>query len=230
MKNLSPKVTLINSNGLIDAYIAARNCTSYESFKEMEDFATSNRDLTKLLKSVIIDNGHESIAEFIRFSFCIEGVNLATLGQYTRHRLQSLAVKSQRYITHKELVTSLPTYMENDERISDLFSRSIDLYNELVLDGVKPEDARLVLPQATTTTIVCTMNARELIHILEERLCACTQPQHRDVAIQMLECAKQDYGFIFNHVGPKCYRLGRCPEKRNNNGCQLFKKSPHYKG
>lgn len=228
MKNVQPKITLISVSGYEDACIAARNCVSCDDIKTITTkFNYSAND--KLLHSVIIGNGHESIAEFIHFTFAIEHVNLATLGQYSRHRLQSLAVKSQRYITHTELFTSLPIYMENDIRIHDLFNKSYELYLELINDGMKSEDARLVLPQATSTTIVCKMNARELIHIIEERECTCTQEQHRNVAKDMHDLAKNSFACIFDHVGPKCYRLGRCPEKRNSKGCWLYKKSPYYK-
>lgn len=233
MTNVQPKVHLVNSDGFIDACVAAKNCVTSDSVDQIYscfENAWSDKDGQKLLKSVIIDNGHEAIAEFIHFTFALENVNLATLAQYSRHRLQSLAVKSQRYITHKELVTALPDYMENDQRTIDLFNRSYDLYLELIEGGMKVEDARLVLPQACATTIICKMNARELIHIIEERECTCTQSQHRDVATQMHDLAKGSFGFIFDHVGPKCYRLGRCPEKRNSKGCKLYKNSIHYKG
>jgi len=230
MKNVQPKVTLISVAGYEDACVAARNCVSSDNIQTILDNTKFNYEANdKLLHSVIIGNGHESIAEFIKFTFAIEGVNLATLGQYSRHRLQSLTVKSQRYITHKELVTSLPFYISEDQRIHDLFNRSYELYNDLIGVGVAPEDARLVLPQAVSTTIVCSMNARELIHIVEERDCTCTQEQHRNVANQMLGIARNSFACIFDHVGPKCYRLGRCPEKRNSKGCQLFKKSPYWK-
>lgn len=233
MKIVKPNVTLLSFSGVKDAMIAASNCVSSDDILTLENKAKELHQECnlKLLKSVIIDNGHLSIAEFIKFNFGIEGIHLANSHQWVRHRLVSNAQKSQRYITHKELVVSLAdTYdEENRSKVARVFHENWKLYNELLESGMKAEDARLVLPQAVSTTIVCTMNARELIHIINERTCTCAQNQIRFVANEMLRQAKVVLPEIFCHVGPKCYELGRCPEKRNGNGCQLFKRNPHYK-
>lgn len=231
MKKVSPKVTLINHGGFVDACIAALNCTNEDSIEDLEEKLEDEEFCKKLLKSVIVDNGHHSIAEFIHFTFAIEGIHLSTSHQWVRHRIVSNAQKSQRYITHKELSVSLPSSMNDNSKIDDLFNRSYDLYNELIKSGIKAEDARLVLPQGVSTSIVCKFNLRELYHILEERLCTCAQNQIRDdVAKEMFRLAKIYYPYLLANAGPKCYNLGRCPEKRNNKGCQLYKKSIHYRG
>jgi len=230
VKIVKPKVTLLDFSGTKEAYIAASNCVSSDDLSVIEHkamLATQRQDF-KLLKNVIIDNGHHSIAEFIHFTFGIEGIHLSTSHQWVRHRLVSNAQKSQRYITHKELVVSLPSsYSEED--VQELFNGSWELYNKLLERGMKPEDARLVLPQAVSTSIVCSMTARELIHVVSERTCSCAQNQIREITNEKLVLAKTVLPDIFNHVGPKCYAFGRCPEKRNGKGCQLYKKSPFYK-
>lgn len=228
MKNLAPKVSLISFSGVHDAYLAALNCTNSDPISDMMLVQTDEAKIEKLLNNVVILNGHESIAEFITFTFAIEGINLATSHQYVRHRLQNIAQKSQRYITHKELVTSLPRILEGIVEVHAHFEESWSLYNKLIESGVKAEDARLVLPQAVSTSLVCKLNARELIHVIGERECTCAQHQIREVATKMHGLAREVCPFIFDHVGPKCYELGYCPEKRNGNGCQIFKKSPHY--
>ena len=74
------------------------------------------------------------------------------------------------------------------------------------------EDARYVLPNACETKIFVTMNARELIHFLEQRLCARSQWEIRSVAEMMLALARKACPSVFNYVGPKCIRHGGCPE------------------
>ena len=233
MKIVKPKVTLISFSGVKDAMIAASNCVSSDDVEKIEKKVKEqhNAGNLNLLKSVVIDNGHQSIAEFIKFTFGIEGIHLANSHQWVRHRLVSNAQKSQRYITHKELLVSLSENYTQDikGKVATVFNENWKLYNELIEGGMKAEDARLVLPQAVSTSIVCTMNARELIHIINERCCTCAQNQIRQVTNEMLRQAKNVLPEIFGYVGPKCYELGRCPEKRNSKGCQIYKNSPYCK-
>lgn len=73
------------------------------------------------------------------------------------------------------------------------------------------EDARFILPNASTTKIVCTFNARSLANFFAHRCCNRAQWEIRDVAEQMLaECLKVAPN-IFKNCGPACL-FGPCPE------------------
>ncbi|MGC9320497.1 MAG: FAD-dependent thymidylate synthase, partial [Armatimonadota bacterium] len=82
------------------------------------------------------------------------------------------------------------------------------------------EDARYVLPNACETKIIVTMNARELLHFLAERLCQRAQWEIRRVAEMMLEAVRPVAPAAFQGAGPKCVRLGRCPE--GDRGCGRY--------
>ncbi|MDW8033769.1 MAG: FAD-dependent thymidylate synthase [Nitrososphaerota archaeon] len=84
-------------------------------------------------------------------------------------------------------------------------------YEELSNKGVEKEDARFILPQATKTNIVVTMNAREILHFFNLRLCARTQWELREVAMEMLRLVKRVAPTIFKDAGPSCMK-GFCPE------------------
>ncbi len=53
--------------------------------------------------------------------------------------------------------------------------------------GVRKEDARFVLPNATATRIIVTMNFRELLHFFRLRISPPAQWEIRAVAARMLE-------------------------------------------
>jgi thymidylate synthase (FAD) len=59
-------------------------------------------------------------------------------------------------------------------------------YKRLLELGVKPEDARYVLPEATTTEIVVTMNMRSLRNFFQLRLSRHAQAEIRFLAEMML--------------------------------------------
>ncbi len=73
------------------------------------------------------------------------------------------------------------------------------------------EDARFILPNACTTKIICTFNARSLLNFFEHRCCNRAQWEIRDVAQQMLLLVKEVAPHLFAKAGPGCV-YGACPE------------------
>ena len=67
-------------------------------------------------------------------------------------------------------------------QIERYFSEGIDLYNELIREGVAKECARFVLPLATPTRIYMTGSVRSWIHYIDLRSAHGTQKEHMDIA------------------------------------------------
>ena len=82
----------------------------------------------------------------------------------------------------------------------------------LVQAVLAAEDARFLLPNATKTNIVVTMNARELYHFFNLRCCNRAQWELREVATEMLRQVKKVAPTLFEKAGPSCVTLGFCPE------------------
>lgn len=81
------------------------------------------------------------------------------------------------------------------------------------------EDARFVLPNACTTKIICTFNARSLENFFAHRCCNRAQWEIRQVAQQMLfECLRVA-PHLFSSCGPGCL-FGPCPEGKMTCGKQ----------
>lgn len=73
------------------------------------------------------------------------------------------------------------------------------------------EDARFILPNASTTKIVCTFNARSLQNFFAHRCCNRAQWEIREVAEQMLLQCLEVAPDLFKNCGPSCL-FGPCPE------------------
>ncbi len=84
-------------------------------------------------------------------------------------------------------------------------------YNVMVDMGISAEDARYLLPNATETKIIMTMNARVLLHFFALRCCDRAQWEIREMATGMLRLAKEVAPTIFAKAGPGCL-AGPCPE------------------
>ena len=67
-------------------------------------------------------------------------------------------------------------------QIERYFAEGIDLYNELIREGVAKECARFVLPLATPTRIYMTGSVRSWIHYIDLRSAHGTQKEHMDIA------------------------------------------------
>jgi thymidylate synthase (FAD) len=88
--------------------------------------------------------------------------------------------------------------------------------------GIPAEDSRYILPNATCTNIIVTMNARSLMNFFELRCCLHAQWEIRKLANLMLKEVKKIAPIIFNNAGPSCKTKGYCNE--NKKDCPLFPK------
>lgn len=195
--------------------LAARLCYSAASIGNLQE-KLSTGDIAAFLEK-IMSLGHQSVLEHVSFTFGIEGISRACSHQLVRHRLASYSQQSQRYVTFKgdgfPLVA--PDSIAGDPRRAGIFDRAMkacaEAYRQLVDEGVPPEDARFVLPNAAETKIIVTMNGRELLHFFELRCCERAQWEIRAMAIEMLKQVKPLAPVIFAAAGPGCVGDG-CPE------------------
>jgi thymidylate synthase (FAD) len=140
-----------------------------------------------------IREGHESIIEHASLTFEISGISRACSHQLVRHRIASYSQESQRYVdmSDPEFVVP-PAIAGNAEAMAvwEQFTQQLtDAYRKLRALGMRKEDARFVLPNATATRIVVTMNFRELRHFFRVRCDPAAQWEIRTLAREMLRQA-----------------------------------------
>lgn len=161
-------------------------------------------------------SGHESVLEHAVFTFQVEGISRVTLAQLTRHRLASFSVQSQRYVKLENPELVIPDSIRNSTFAAEVESTMryvMNLYQRMVEAGIPAEDARYVTPQATTTNLIMTMNARELRHFFSLRCCNRAQWEIRKLADEMLKICKKEAPILFDSAGPGCV-TANCPESR----------------
>ncbi len=216
---------------------AARLCYSPATIDDIMD--TMNEEKTASFVDMLAQIGHESPIEHASFTFGIEGVSRALLAQITRHRIASYSVQSQRYVAEKAFEYVLPPEIEAIPEAADLYRRAMAedqrYYEELAAilkekhraaclekgmdektadrtaEKMAIEDARFVLPNACTTKMIVTMNARSLMNFFRHRCCNRAQWEIRELAEQMLTLCVQAAPHLFKNAGPACVK-GACPE------------------
>lgn len=189
----------------------------------------------KLVKRVL-DSGHASIAEHVYLTFAIKDVSRSLLAQITRHRAGIVfSVQSQRYVEIKEDIKlfenksyTAENYTEEKETIDvldkyfiwdhnsyaqfHLLCNAMYSYLFQVRDGIKPEDARNVLPNATKTNITMSINLRELMHVSNLRLCTRAQLEIRQLFQAIKEEVEAQDERLASLLVPSCEVHDFCTE------------------
>lgn len=123
----------------------------------------------------LIRSGHLTPLESASVVFDIDDISRSCLAQLTRHRIGvSFCVESQRYVDQTKNGYVLPPSVAANDQVRSVYENAMEAakaaYKELLLLGVKKEDARMVLPEGTFTRLTMTVNFRELRHIFELRM------------------------------------------------------------
>jgi|TARA_B100002019_G_scaffold21143_1_gene16086 thymidylate synthase (FAD) len=184
-----------------------------------------NPKVAGLLK-YCIKHGHWSVFEQAMMTLEIHTTR-AISPQILRHRSFTFQEFSQRYADSSLLseTVPLPELRSQDDKnrqnsIDDVdpwkkqkyeilmqqhFKQGMDLYQQMLEEGIAKECARNVLPLAVPTKMYMTGNLRNWIHYIELRSANGTQKEHQEIAL----LAKQHFVCQFPTISEA---LGWCPE------------------
>lgn len=169
---------------------ATRTC--YRS-EDLIGEGTAERLIRNCLK-----RGHESVIEHASITFrvvCDRGVS----HELVRHRMASYSQESTRYCAYnkdkfggelsfvKPWWVELPGYDDAVEAIDNATFAAEKAYLDMLKKGFAPDVARCVLPNCLATTVVVTMNMREIRHFLQLRLSNKAHPDIRIIANKIMQ-------------------------------------------
>ncbi|MBR1460954.1 FAD-dependent thymidylate synthase [bacterium] len=220
-RNNKPVVKLISKpeNILKTVYTACRTCYSAVSPVEMYENDADEGKMLKLIRNVVA-SGHHSTIEHIQVSFAISNVSRACTHQLVRHRLMSFSQKSQRYVQEKgQFDYLIPPTIDKDHELREKFVSFMgeisNMYQEFVDAGIPAEDARAVLPNAAASSLVASLNLREMIHLAQLRLCTRAQYEIRMLVKGMCNELTKQEPWLKEYLVPKCEFFGFCDEHKS---------------
>ena len=165
-----------------------------------------------------IKHGHWSVFEQAHMTVEIETTR-GIAAQILRHRSFTFQEFSQRYANtnmlggievpdlrsqdHKNRQNSIDDIPQDQKarlqgQIQRYFSEGVDLYNELIREGIAKECARFVLPLATPTRIYMTGSVRSWIHYIDLRSAHGTQKEHMDIVKEVRDIFKREFPVCTN--------------------------------
>ena len=181
----------------------------------------SNPEVAGLL-GYCIKHGHWSVFEQAHMTVEIETTR-GLAAQILRHRSFTFQEFSQRYAATNLLADEIPMFdlrhqdsknrqnstddvpknkkQDLQERIAEHFTDSMDLYNELLANGIAKECARFVLPLATPTRLYMTGSIRSWIHYIDLRSAHGTQKEHMDLVEEIRKIFKTEFPICTNALG-----------------------------
>ena len=115
-------------------------------------------------------------------------VDFPTRSQMVRHRI-SWQELSRRYVSAKRVPFEfyVSDKLKENQKVKDLIKQSEDLYFELLENGVKPQEARRVIPQMGYTQIWGAFMPKQLDNYFKLRLDEHAQWEIRQTALAMQE-------------------------------------------
>lgn len=158
-------------------------------FKSKASDGKGGTDADRLIR-MIMSSGHTSTVEHLTFNFAVEGISRALLAQITRHRVGwSFSIQSQRYVRLGSNDKSggfdyvVPDTITNEKVVNEGGGNSVgalelltafmdgaqETYDLLRKAGIPAEDARAVLPQATSCNGVISANLRAILDFYGKR-------------------------------------------------------------
>ena len=184
--------------------IAKRICYQSEDKITDDSYLQSVKDL--------VARKHEAMLEHASVSVMFT-VDRGIANEIVRHRIASFAQSSTRYCNFSqnkfgnEITVIRPLFFQEGTVAYDTWAESCEAaesaYFSLLSLGMKPEQARDVLPLSTMTRMMMTANLREWRHFFKLRACGTTgnpHPQMLQVAVPLLGDFKRRVAVVFDDL------------------------------
>ncbi|MBN3037382.1 MAG: FAD-dependent thymidylate synthase [Candidatus Diapherotrites archaeon] len=184
----------------------------YKSGAPSEYMSSFDKDKQEKLIRQVVSMGHHSVIEHSSFTFGFP-MSRVTYQQLRRHRLPARSHTDLASVgAGFEYVTppSIAACRECAQRFSEAMD-AIITFREAASGSVPAVDLGYVLPNAVQIDVLLTSNARDLMHILNKRLCQRAQWEIRAVAYGIAEHLIRRWPVLFDGLGPDCF-VSHCRE------------------
>lgn len=135
-------------------------------------------------------SGHNSVVEHTYYNLAFQNVSAVVEQFIIEFRLASFTVKSRRYVDFSDAGFFVPKFSDQalTARYRTHMASFFKLYAEFTEAGIPKEDARFLLPYCLYSNFFCSINGRELLHILRAMLYGrgSQYPEIRDLGEMLL--------------------------------------------
>lgn len=162
------RAEIISFNTDNDAVCAASARISTTEGNSAEIFLKSqNNEKNSGLIRKVLASGHRSVIEHAVFTIALTNVSVYVEQFFIESRLASFTVKSRRYVDFSNTGYYTPKLSDESAAVyKEYMDAAFSAYGRLLELDIPKEDARFLLPYSFFSNFYCTMNARELINLI----------------------------------------------------------------
>lgn len=172
----------------------------------------------RFIRSVVLNHGDWSVVEHASISVDFY-VDRGITHELVRHRLFAFTQESTRFVNYeKKMPASFVCPIPEEKRKFTMVPPDTELtvydewrgainaaesaYKSLIHNGMSPQIARSVFPNALASRIIITGNLRNFRHLLNLRTTKETHPQFREVTIPLLKEFQEKIPILFEDIIP----------------------------
>lgn len=212
MKIIEPSFEVLTPFGRLTAF------TGFDMLKFIERMARiSHRSEDKqtdtswkrFIQAVVLEHGDWSVTEHATATVIFR-VDRGVTHELVRHRLFSFTQESTRFVNYgkqTDLEFIQPARIEDGGHVysniptwEKAVAVSEQAYLELLRNGVRPQEARSVLPNALAATIAVTGNLRNWRHFFLMRSSRETHPDFRRVVDPLLKTFQENIPLLYDDI------------------------------
>lgn len=151
-----------------------------------------------------VSKGHLATLRFAHATFKVSGISRACSHQFVRSKHLDFLQRSQRYCSEKDVTFIIPPALQETQKLKEetnfLYEDLLNAYNNLIKRGIKKEDARFVLPEATCTELIVTGNLQAWLDFINLRSGREAQWEIRSVAQSINNILAKECPNIFKGI------------------------------
>lgn len=221
MKIIQPSFLVYSNGRILDSEEGIRLIKWIEfnaRISHRSEEGMTEESYKKFIPAVVMGHGDWSIVEHATVTVIFR-VDRGVTHELVRHRLFSFTQESTRFVNYNKknggegIEFILPAEYKpkeqedsegswEDDPIRDLYTDSENAYMRLIEHGVRPQEARAVLPNGLAATISVTGNLRNWRHFLLMRTSKETHPDFRRVTIPLLGMFQESIPFLYDDIVP----------------------------
>lgn len=178
-----------------------------------------------------LKDDHGKVLEYAQVYLILDGWSARVIREVYTHNsgLPSRLQASTRYVDYSNFAYVCPRAATPAQKkfYADAMAEITEAAQSLEDDGMKREDAALLLPLGMQTKVVYRTNLRALIDMAKVRMCTRAYWEYRelmDAILEALSIYSDEWKYLVEDLvvfAPKCTELGYCPESK---GCGRFPK------
>ena len=208
MRIIEPSAEVLTPFGPLTPEVGVRMLQFIEKLARISHRSEDRQTDTsweKFIEAVVIGHGDWSVVEHASATVIFR-VDRGVTHELVRHRLFSFTQESTRFVNYgkrdiefikpQELKDSLPVGFAWRASLAEAESTYLDMLRE----GVRPQEARSVLPNALAATIACSGNLRNFRHLFLMRTSRETHPDFRRVMDPLLHTFQQSIPLLYDDI------------------------------